>query len=96
MEKSDLKVLQSPGTSGFHLTEPDYSRSPYIIPSELKNRILNKLTFLYGEEKANSSFNEIQRLVKVYYSHKSPVMIEWEKDIDPSNRFTEKDVILIT
>ena len=34
--------------------------------------------------------------MKVYYAHKTPEMIEWEKDFDEKNRFTEKDVILIT
>ncbi len=96
MDKNNTNMSNIADTSKFHLTEPDYSRTPYVVPSELKRRILNKLTFLYGEEKAYSSFNEIQRLIKIYYSYKSPVMLEWEKDLDPSNRFTEKDVVLIT
>jgi len=34
--------------------------------------------------------------MKVYNSYKSQEMVDWEKTIDPSNRFTEKDIILIT
>ena len=82
--------------SKFHLLEPDYSRPPYVLPKDLNKRILEKLVFLYGEEKAESCFNEISRIMKVYYSYKSQEMIDWEKTIDPSNRFTEKDIILIT
>jgi glucosylglycerate phosphorylase len=87
---------QNPGHSKFHLLGPDYSRVPYILPEKIKKRILEKLVFLYGEERTESCFNEISKIMKDYYSYKSQEMIDWEKTIDPSNRFTEKDIILIT
>ena len=95
-DKKNLIESQNSDHSKFHLLEPDYSRAPYIISEELKERILKKLVFLYGDENAKNSFNEIIRIMKAYYSYKSQEMIDWEKTIDPSNRFTEKDVILIT
>jgi hypothetical protein len=58
--------------------------------------MFEKLHFLYDAEDAESCFREIDRLLKVYYAHKSPKMIEWEKTYRIENRFMEKDVILIT
>ena len=40
--------------------------------------------------------DEIDRLLKVYYAHKTPEMIKWESTFNIKNRFSEKDVILIT
>jgi len=83
-------------TSKFLLLEPDYKRPKYKIPSDIRSRIIDKLNFLYGEEKGGSCFDELYRIMKVYYAHKSPEIIEWEKSFNPSNRFTERDVVLIT
>jgi len=94
--KRNLIESETPDHSKFHLLEPDYSRSPYTPPNKLKKRILEKLVFLYREKNAESCFNEISRIMKVYNSYKSQEMIDWEKTIDLANRFTEKDIILIT
>lgn len=83
-------------SSRFHFLTPDYDRPLYELPQDLKERILGKLNLLYDKESARDCFQEIDRLIKVYYAHKSPEMIEWEKRFNPHNRFTEKDVILIT
>ena len=66
------------------------------MPAGIKKRIMSRLEFLYGKRKAKSCFKEIDRLLKVYYAHKTPKMIEWEKSFEVKNRFSEKDVILIT
>ena len=34
--------------------------------------------------------------MRVYYAHKTPEMLETERAFDPAERFTEKDVILVT
>lgn len=83
-------------SSAFHFLKPDYDRPIYQMPEALKKRMLEKLHFLYAEEEAEHCFREIDRLLKVYYAHKSPEMIEWEKTYKIENRFTEQDVILIT
>ncbi len=83
-------------SSRFHFLTPDYDRPLYELPEHIKRRILDKLNFIYDEQKALGCFKEIDRLLKVYYAHKSPEMIEWEKTFTVENRFTEKDVILIT
>ncbi|MFQ5787528.1 MAG: alpha-amylase family glycosyl hydrolase, partial [Thermodesulfobacteriota bacterium] len=83
-------------SSRFHFLTPDYDRPLYELPQDLKKRIMDKLRFLYNEEKTNFCFKEIDRLLKVYYAHKSLEMINWEKNFNAHNRFTEKDIILIT
>lgn len=80
----------------WHRLEPDYSRPVFNLPAPYKRRILNKLQILYGNEKAHDCFIELERLLKVYYAHKTIDMIDWEKNYDPKQRFTEEDVILIT
>ncbi len=51
---------------------------------------------LYGQEKAKECMNELLRIMKVHYAHKPQEMIDEERDYNSNNRFTEKDVILIT
>jgi len=83
-------------TKNFHYLEPDYSLPSLKIDKKLEEKIRDKLKFLYGEESLDKLYGELYRLLKVYYAHKTSEMIGWEKDFDEKNRFTEKDVILIT
>ncbi len=78
------------------MREPDYERPLFRLSPESRKRILGRLTFLYGEQRARAHMPELERILKVYYAHKPPEMIEREKRADPRERFTEKDVILIT
>jgi sucrose phosphorylase len=79
-----------------HLREPDYSRPLLVIADEDKHRIMEKLALLYGEARAPRCFGELERIMRVYYAHKTPEMIAEDKDFDSSERFTERDIILIT
>ena len=94
--KMALDLLKTMDWSQSHYPEPDYSRPALEIPWHYKERILDKLIFLYGVDVAWQAFLEVERLMKVYYAHKTPQLIEWEKQFKPENRFTEKDGILIT
>jgi len=79
-----------------HFLEPDYSK-PVLKISKTKSIILKeKLKYLYGKKQSEKSYKEIERLLKVYYAHKNPEMIEWEKRFINENRLSEKDAILIT
>ncbi len=80
----------------FHYSEPDYTRPVFQVPDFFAQRFKNKLTFLYGKARVENVYPELERILKVYYAHKTPLMIEWEKDFNPEDRFTERDVILIT
>ena len=82
--------------SEFHLLEPDYDREIFQIPTQFKKKILNKLAFLYGEQATGVCYAELERIMKVYYAYKTPHMIHMEKTFNANERFTEKDVILIT
>jgi glucosylglycerate phosphorylase len=79
-----------------HNEEPDYSIPGFKIPSEARERIFARLAFIYGEIVAKAYMPELERIIEVYYAHKTPEMIEMESGLDPEERFTEKDVILIT
>ncbi|MEA2039866.1 MAG: sugar phosphorylase [Thermodesulfobacteriota bacterium] len=82
--------------SKFYLLEPDYDRPIFEVPRISKEKIMEKLELLYGKEVAEPSFQEIERIIKVHYAYKTPEMIEQERDFNPTERFTEKDIILIT
>jgi sucrose phosphorylase len=79
-----------------HLHEPDYSRPLLQVSDEARARMLDKLSVMYGEERARACYPEIERLMKVYYAHKTPEMIESDRTFRAEDRFTERDVVLIT
>ncbi len=76
--------------------EPDYSRPPITLPSPAKERIRSLLSILYGTETAEKVAAGVERLIKVHYAHHTPELIELERRFDPTKRFSEKDIILIT
>ena len=94
--KTSIQENPKRDLSKFYLLEPDYDRPIFEVPEDLKQKIMKKLEFLYGEEEAKYLFQEIERIMKVHYAYKTPEMIEQEMELDPSERFTEKDMILIT
>jgi len=79
-----------------HFHEADYNRSALQIPRHNERRLKRILKSLYPTEQIDRFFNELERILQVYFAYKSDEMIEWEKGFKPENRFTEKDVILIT
>lgn len=79
-----------------HLPEPDYSRPLLEVSPEHRARLLKKLTFLYGAQRAEAAYPELERLMRVYHAHKSDEMIAEDATFDARERFTEKDAILIT
>jgi len=83
-------------TKPAHNQEPDYSKPLLKMQDEAFQRIFARLQFLYGKTLAKSHMGELERILRVYYAHKPQEMIDEEKVFDPSDRFTEKDVILIT
>ena len=86
----------TPRYLGPHLTEADYGRPLLEVDAAQRERILRHLTTLYGRVRANLCYVEIERLMRVYYAHKTPEMIEADRVFNPGERFTEQDVVLIT
>lgn len=80
----------------FHYLQPDYDRPVYELPEKYKKRLKDRLKSLYDTKCAKNCFNELERILKVYYAYKSQEMIEWEQNFKPSERFSERDAILIT
>lgn len=79
-----------------HNKEPDYSKSLFEITPEAYERIFAKLSFLYSKSVAETYMPCVERILKVYYAHKPQALIDGDKNFDRAERFTEKDVILIT
>ncbi|MBN2060915.1 MAG: sugar phosphorylase [Deltaproteobacteria bacterium] len=85
-----------PRKRSFYEPFPDYTGPLYEIPSSTRERMRGRLAFLYGERIADRYMPELERILKVHYAHKPPEMLEKEKNYDPKERFTDKDMILIT
>ena len=79
-----------------HYEYPDYERPLLEIPAETLNRIFHRLCFLYGKDPARKYLPELERMMKVYFAYKPPERIAVEANLTPADRFTEKDIILIT
>jgi len=75
---------------------PDFSRPLLEIPAEARERMLSRLTFLYGESEAEEWLPELERILKVHHAFKPQELIDAEKAYDPRERFTERDMVLIT
>lgn len=79
-----------------HLAQPDYARPLLQVKPEQRARILELLAVLYGKARAESCYGELERLMKVHWAHKTPEMLEDDRTFSPEDRFSEKDIILIT
>ena len=84
------------GVKFVHNLEPDYQNAHLEIPEDIHEKIFTKLSRLYGKQTANEYMPELERICKVYYAYKTEEIVEFTKALDPKNRFTEEDVILIT
>ena len=76
--------------------EPDFTRPRFELPDTIRERILERLRILYPEPVAQSAVTEIERILQVFYAHKPLGLIRREQDLNHADRFTERDVILIT
>ncbi|MGD8485880.1 MAG: alpha-amylase family glycosyl hydrolase [Chloroflexota bacterium] len=76
--------------------DPDFGRPLLEIDPAVHEHMLERLAFLYGRETAERWMPELERILKVHHAHKPPELIEFEAALDPDERFTERDLILIT
>ncbi len=100
LSKKETDTLSPPKqfktTKTRHNPEPDYERPLLKIPPEAREQMLERMALLYGRTVAESYMPELERILDVYNAHKPQKLIENEKKFDSTERFTEKDVILIT
>jgi len=79
-----------------HLPEPDYGRPLLAVAPSQRARILDQLSVLYGPKRAAAFYPELERVMRVYYAHKTPEMVAADDAFVPAERFNERDVVLIT
>jgi sucrose phosphorylase len=58
--------------------------------------MLQRLRVLYPAPVAQSALAEIERILQVFHAHKPLDLMARERNFTPAERFTERDVILIT
>jgi sucrose phosphorylase len=76
--------------------EPDFTKPLLELPADKTKRIFEHLQNLYGSEFAHELMPEVVRVMRVHQAHKPDELVEIERSFDPEQRFTERDMILIT
>jgi len=82
--------------SSLHNKAPDYTKPLFKFSNETQARIFDRLVSIYNKESALDFLPELIRICQVYYAHKPQQLIERDKSFKIEERFTEKDVILIS
>ncbi|MCD6534094.1 MAG: alpha-glucosidase C-terminal domain-containing protein [Deltaproteobacteria bacterium] len=95
MIKSSQKISRKITRISYN-PDPDFTKPILEIAPEKKERMFSRLLFLYGKEQADRIMPELERILKVHHAHKPVELIAAEKDFVAKERFTEKDMVLIT
>jgi glucosylglycerate phosphorylase len=90
------EALVAPQALRSHLHEPDYSRPLLDVAPGHRAKILDTLSVLYGRQRAEAFYPELERIMRVYHAHKTPEMVAADAAFVPAERFTERDIVLIT
>ena len=94
--KKEAKYQIPDTAKTLHDPEPDYTKPLLKLSKKLCDRMHKRLHFLYSESVAQSTMRELERILKVFYAHKPQRLAKEDKNFNLSERFTQKDVILIT
>lgn len=84
------------GSAHLYRSEAEYPDPELEIPAADRARIRSLVASLYGDERANELTEGVVRLLRIHDAHKTPAAHSSEERFDPSERFSERDVILIT
>jgi sucrose phosphorylase len=76
--------------------EPDFSLPALEISEQRRALLLARLARLYTDRRARLILPELLRLLRVHHAHKPVELLEAEASLDRHNRFTERDLMLIT
>jgi len=69
----------------------------FLAPTEPSwRRIFSRLEYLYGKETAEHILPKLERIIRTFYTFIPPRMMVHESNFNPAERFTQKDIILIT
>ncbi|MCG6962677.1 MAG: sugar phosphorylase [Acidobacteria bacterium] len=96
MKKAGKKVSADDFRGTLFNLQPDYTRPALDVPEARRERIRGRLEVLYGKAAADQVARQVERLMRVHYAFQMPELIDMERRLDPRQRFTERDVILIT
>ncbi len=80
----------------FYNPDPDYTRPLFQVPPARRERMRARLERLYGRDRAAATLPELERIIQVHCAHKPPEMLEKERHYNPAERFSERDMVLIT
>jgi glycosidase len=76
--------------------EPDFTKPLLQVPEAIARRLRTRIAFLYGAEREEAVYGEVERVMRVHAAHETPGIREAEAAVDPRQRFTERDAVLIT
>jgi sucrose phosphorylase len=79
-----------------HLAEPDFSRPPEPLSEAERKRLRARLERLYAGEVVEGALSELERLIRLHRAHKTDALREAEQAFDRRERFSEKDLMLVT
>jgi glycosidase len=79
-----------------HRPAPDYSGPLLELTDEQAERLHGLLAQIYDDSRVPACFEELLRLMRVYYAYKTTEMCEDDREFVPAQRFSERDVVLIT
>ncbi|BCS32837.1 sucrose phosphorylase [Luteitalea sp. TBR-22] len=96
----DSRPTGAPATPGGrpvpYATEPDYTRPAVRLTDDQRRRFARLLGVMYGEDAVDGILPELERLLRVHEAHKSDDLRRREAAFRPEDRFSERDVVLIT
>jgi len=92
----DKKTVDLSGEEKTGLQCIDSNGIEFEISREKSRRIFKRLSFLYGDTVAKRYMPEFIKVMRSFYLSRRPELVEQEKNFMPEDRFTEKDIILIT
>ncbi|RMG72733.1 MAG: sugar phosphorylase [Nitrospirae bacterium] len=78
------------------LKAPRLINEGFEISEDKKKRIFRRLSFLYGEKAAKRYLPELIKIMREFYLGRPSFLIKKNEHFSPEERFTEKDIILIT
>lgn len=84
------------GKKSIYHSRPDYSKPLFHFTEEQRRSIRRRLNLLYGTAETDRWMPEVERICRVHCAHKSTETLMLETGLNPLERFTQEDVILIT
>lgn len=95
-EETEFQPLNDEGSLLLFRKRPDFTQPALVIAPAMRDALHKTLGFLYGVTEAERLLPEVERLLRVHHAHKTPEILEAERTLIPEDRFTERDIVVIT